>query len=673
MRTAQNKVVITSHFFSFLLLLFVVHTGHTAPDVYDVSKVKSAYIFNFIQYVSWPNEDELTTFNIGYYGENKVYYQSLLKMQGKQIRTFKLKVRKVSSLAKKQSLQLLVVDKIKSNSLSNIAEKLQNDSVLLVSDHASDKKNTMLNFVSTASNTLSFELNRYNMLNAKLSPSPDILVLGGTELDIANVLKEMDETISTSFAELKIQSEKLLLLHSSIQTHEKQLATQQEKLTDQSKKMLLQNTKLQNQTRKIDQQFKKMANQSEKLKLQGLELSSNKKQFTALKKDYAAVTQKLEKSQAQLTINTNNLLRLKDEIQDKELSINNLSTQITDRRASLQGLYDQQAQQEKEILAKEVEIADHLAKMAEQSSVIQTQYGVLIFAGISLFSVLVVIGVIYQSSRQKQRANKLLQGHLYELAEVNKQLKSAQSQLVEAEKMAALGGLVAGVAHEINTPLGVGVTAASVLSDRIDCFNVEYQSGQLKRASLDELLADAKESSDMILRNLERASELIRNFKQVAVDQSSEGRRQFELKEYFEELSQSLLPQLKHDRHEIIIQAADKINLDSFPGLLAQVMTNLIMNSVIHGFKGKTGGKIHIVLERKEKHVIIDYQDDGVGLNNEQREKVFEPFYTTIRGSGGSGLGMSISYNLVANKLKGTIVCEASSQGAHFKITFPVS
>jgi len=673
MRVVNYRVEKVWRAFFLFLLLFTAAVGLAAPDVHDASKVKSAYIFNFIQYVKWPNEKAMTTFEIGFYGESKAYYQSLLKMQGKKIRNFKLKVQKVSSLTGNQKLQLLIIDKNKSHSLSNAAEKLRNNSVLLVSDHARDKKNTMLNFVSTTENTLSFELNRYNMLNAKLRVSPDILVLGGTELDIANVLKEMDETISTSLAELGLQSEKLLALRAAIQIREKQLMSQQRQLSDQEKKLLVQNEKLKDQKHKLGQQLNIMAKQTDRIKVQAVELTSNKKKFAALKSDYAEVMKNLEKSQAQLALNTQNLVGLKYEIKDKELSINELSKKITDRKASLQGLYERQAQQEREIVAKEIEIGKNLARMAKQSSVIQTQYSVLIFAGIGLFSVLIMVGVIYHSSREKQRVNKQLQENLNELDAVNKQLKNAQSQLVEAEKMAALGGLVAGVAHEINTPIGVGVTAASILSDRIDQFNVEYQRGQLKRSSLDELLSDAKESSDMILRNLRRASELVRNFKQVAVDQSGEARRKFELKAYLEELSQSLLPQLKRDHHKIIIQANEKINLDSYPGLLAQVMTNLIMNSVIHGFKGRTEGKIHILLELAEGKVSIDYEDNGVGLNDEQREKVFEPFYTTVRGSGGSGLGMSIGYNLVVNKLKGTIACVDSSNGAHFKISFPVS
>ena len=678
----------------FCLLTIVANVSGAAPETYDVSKIKSAYVFNFIRYVTWPNESAVQVLNIGFYGEDKAYYQALKKMHGKRLRGFTLNVKQLSSLVNNKVLHVLVVAEGKSFSLSGIAKKLQSQATLLVSEKAQDKKNTMLNFVSTAKKTLSFELNRYNMLNAKLKVSPDILVLGGTELDIANVLKEMDDTIASSSAKLESQSEKLDQLQIEIQQRENLLVSQKNKISEQLRKLSVQGQKLSTQGQKLSgqsyklqaqnqtlnlqknslvEQTQRLKDQAARLKDQTAELALNKQKFSALKADYAELNQELEKSRIQLAQNTKNLLGLKNEIRNKEASISGLSKQISDRRASLQALYARQAQQEKLIEAKELEISENISEMAKQSSVIRTQFSVLIFAGVGLFSVLVMVGVIYHSSREKQRANKLLQANLQELALVNRQLKDAQSQLVEVEKMAALGSLVAGVAHEINTPLGVGVTAASLLSDRINEFNKEYQGGQLKRASLDDLLSDAKESSDMITRNLNRASELVRNFKQVAVDQSGETMRQFELKAYLEELSQSLYPQLKHDEHRIIIQAEEYINLDSYPGVVAQVMTNLIMNSVIHGFKAKTKGEIHILLTLVNAQVYIDYQDDGVGLNSEQQEKVFEPFYTTVRGTGGSGLGMSISYNLVVNKLKGSIDCIDSSGGAHFKITFPVS
>lgn len=355
----------------------------------------------------------------------------------------------------------------------------------------------------------------------------------------------------------------------------------------------------------------------------------------------------------------------------KESSISNLAEQIEQRKSSLQTLYLHQAKQEKEIAQKRDEIAQQLTMISDQSTVISTQSNVLSVAVVVVFSVLMMFAVIYRTNRIKQKANQQLQENINALANANQQLKDTQGQLAESEKMAALGGLVAGVAHEINTPLGVSVTAASHLSERVNEFSNEYVQGKLKRSSLDRLLRDAKESSLILLRNLSRASELIRNFKQVAVDQSSEKKRKFELKSYLDELINSLKPKLKQDSHQIVIEANNSIGLHSYPGVIAQIMSNLILNSVKHGFKGKDHCLITIGLDVVDAQVIIDYQDNGKGLTDEQREKVFEPFYTTARSSGGSGLGMSISYNLVIGKLGGTINCIDSPNGAHFKITFP--
>jgi len=250
-------------------------------------------------------------------------------------------------------------------------------------------------------------------------------------------------------------------------------------------------------------------------------------------------------------------------------------------------------------------------------------------------------------------------------------LKEAQSLLVESEKMSALGSLVAGVAHEINTPLGVTVTASSHLSEMISIFKNKYQNGNLKRSSLEELVNTVESGSMIIMKNLHRATELIQNFKQVAVDQSSEHKRQFELGSYLEELIYTLNPQLKSGQHAIVIEAETKIEMNSFPGALAQVMTNLIINSIKHGFKDIREGEINIKLALINETVQIDYKDNGVGLDASQKEKVFEPFYTTARFSGGSGLGMSISYNLVTAKLGGKIQCLESTTGAHFQLNIP--
>lgn len=251
-------------------------------------------------------------------------------------------------------------------------------------------------------------------------------------------------------------------------------------------------------------------------------------------------------------------------------------------------------------------------------------------------------------------------------------LEQARDQLVQSEKMAALGELVAGVAHEINTPVGVGVTAASFLDTKTREFNQLYQSGELKRSELEGFLKTVEEVSNSILINMERAAELISSFKQVAVDQSSENRRQFNLKEYLNEILLSLRPRYKKTGHTIHVECEPDITLNSFPGAFSQILNNMIMNSLIHGFEGRGNGRIEIRITRGDGQIIFVYQDDGNGMDQKQKEKLFDPFYTTMRGKGGTGLGMSIVYNLVTQTLKGGISLESEpDQGTCFTMTFP--
>jgi ligand-binding sensor domain-containing protein/signal transduction histidine kinase len=260
-----------------------------------------------------------------------------------------------------------------------------------------------------------------------------------------------------------------------------------------------------------------------------------------------------------------------------------------------------------------------------------------------------------------------------ELAESIAKLQSAQRQLVEQEKMAALGGLVAGVAHEINTPLGIGVTAASHLEQHTRRFRRGIEQGKVTRSALQEFIDVAEESADLILRNLHRADSLIKSFKQVAVDQSSEARRRIDLAGYVEEILTALRPSLRKSRHEVQVAIAPGIVIETLPGAIYQVLANLIGNSLLHGFAGRDGGgRIDIAASLGGDWVEIDYRDDGVGMDEEARRRVFEPFFTTRRGSGGSGLGMHIVYNLVTQALGGSIRCEsAPGQGVRFVILLP--
>ena len=252
-------------------------------------------------------------------------------------------------------------------------------------------------------------------------------------------------------------------------------------------------------------------------------------------------------------------------------------------------------------------------------------------------------------------------------------LQIAQDQLVQAEKMAALGTLVAGIAHEVNTPVGVAVMAASFLQDQTTSLKDLYVQREMTRSGLESYLKTADDLASSILRNLERAAQQIKNFKQVAVDQTSEEERQFRLKSYIEDLLSSLQPKLRPGRHVVHLHCPDMLEIFSFPGAFSQILTNFIMNSLKHAFSETTQGKIDIDVTASEETLRLRYHDNGRGLTEEERAHIFDPFYTTKRGHGGSGLGLYIVYNLVSQQLRGSIQYESEAgRGTTFLITIPL-
>lgn len=327
----------------------------------------------------------------------------------------------------------------------------------------------------------------------------------------------------------------------------------------------------------------------------------------------------------------------------------------------------------------------------DQSGVISWQKTVKIPCPEDLFGEPAVLGISTDitdlkaaEKRLYEINNELVQhkNHLEELVDERTMelqisldhLQEAQRKLVESEKMAALGGLVAGVAHEVNTPVGIGVTAASHLEDSVDEFENLYNSGQLTKKIFENFLELCRKSSSIILSNMNRASDLIQSFKQVAVDQSSQERRLFTVPAYIDEILLSLHPQLRNRSIEIEVNCPEEFEIDSFPGALSQIITNLIMNSLNHGFEKISEGTITMDIRKSENNVLIIYGDTGRGISNEHLDKIFEPFFTTKRGVGGSGLGMNIVYNLVTQTLKGQINCTSKiSQGTWFEIEFPTN
>ncbi|GGX35135.1 ATP-binding protein [Undibacterium squillarum] len=258
------------------------------------------------------------------------------------------------------------------------------------------------------------------------------------------------------------------------------------------------------------------------------------------------------------------------------------------------------------------------------------------------------------------------------LAEVIQTLQQTQHELVESEKMAALGSLVAGVSHELNTPIGNSVIAASTLTDLTQQITTQLRDGQIKRAQLQQYLEEVSTGTDILQRNLSRAADLVASFKQVAVDCSSSQLREFRLGELVRETLLTLRPAFKKLPVEFVQQVPEHICMHSYPGPLTQVITNLVNNAVIHGLSELPQGQVTVAATQiSDQEVQITVTDNGRGIPPENMQRIFEPFFTTRLGHGGSGLGLHIVYNNVTQILQGKIRVQSEPGCTVFTLNLP--
>lgn len=277
-----------------------------------------------------------------------------------------------------------------------------------------------------------------------------------------------------------------------------------------------------------------------------------------------------------------------------------------------------------------------------------------------------------QTLAESEETQAELQIKNEELERTLEALQETREELIHTAKSSLTSQLVAGVAHEINTPVGVSLTTSSFLhSEVVKLLNASSEGKLTKKDFVDHLRA-IDEASITIQRNLENSASLIESFKQVAVDQTGHRKRQFDLRSYFEEVIKNLHSAFKHTKHEVTLDCPEDITLDSYPGAYSQILTNLLMNSLDHGFENKEEGHIRIHVEKPSRWIVITYYDDGKGISKKDLPHIFVPFYSTAHGKGGSGLGLSVINNLVTSVLGGTIQCESAvGEGTTFTIRVP--
>lgn len=320
--------------------------------------------------------------------------------------------------------------------------------------------------------------------------------------------------------------------------------------------------------------------------------------------------------------------------------------------------------------------AEQAANQYQTSLYSMTGLGLILLA-LGLFTSIYVVTQVSQAELKLHNLNTELEERVSlrtnKLTLANEELKSTQNQLVQSEKMASLGSLVAGISHEINTPIGIAMTAITHQQEQSTDLETIFKAGKMKHSQLDSFVSDLQYSNNLIVTNLKRASEMISSFKRVAVDQSNEHWEMINLQNYMDSTILSLLPRFKHSKIQIDNECDDNLNIHTNPGAIYQIFSNLMLNSLVHAFERHQDGRITISARMENEMVILTYTDDGKGMNEEQKNKAFDPFYTTKRGQGGSGLGLHLVFNLVTTGLNGSInLVSTPDNGVEFKIELPM-
>jgi signal transduction histidine kinase len=284
-----------------------------------------------------------------------------------------------------------------------------------------------------------------------------------------------------------------------------------------------------------------------------------------------------------------------------------------------------------------------------------------------------VVEMFRENAIARNRAEAELRASKEHAEQALAELRDTQQNLIQAEKLAALGGLVAGIAHEVNNPVGISLTVASSFVRRCERFAAEMKSPPLRRSSLDDFVAKSQAAAEQLVANLQRAGELIQSFKQVAVDRSHVEPREFDLAEATDQIIASLRPVLKRQPLRLDVDVPCGISMNSYPGAYGQVLTNLFLNAVVHAFPDGRAGTLSVAATTADgEEVEIIVADNGVGMSEDVRLRAFDPFFTTRRNHGGTGLGLHVIFNIVTQSLGGHLAMDsAPGRGTTFRIRIP--
>jgi len=615
-------------------LFLAQFSAYSSAQQLDSSQIKSAYLYNFIKHISWPNDADKTAYILAVYNDD-VFYRSLSQSLNKRtVKGKSLVVTAVSSIEAAKPADLLFISSEHNDEVSTIAAQLRSTATLLITDNGTDLHNVMINLVyNDEDSAISFEVNKSNIVYEKLKMSTELLLLGGTELDVATLYRETEVALQ--------------VMRNRESDLNNKLAQQEQQLKNSSQKLTSLNKDLKTRTKQSNDRQNELAT----LKLS---IDQQYKYLKAKELQYTEIVKQLGNAKSELLQHQNSVQAKEDE--------NILMAKRIDRNKAIL------EQQQVNLTEQDLQINDQNKQLEDRNEKIdQQRFYIILMTILTLITIVVTILVAFLFIKNRKTTNKL--------SITLENLKSMQDQLVQSEKMASLGTLTAGVAHEINTPLGIAVTSTSSALESTNAIREKFEQGALTKPAMARYFEAMKQSSKLNTTALERVIELLSSFKQVAADQVVGEKREIEMIDYIKEVMSTLSAELKKYRINYHYAGLLELKITTFPGPLAQVLTNLVTNSLKHGFEGRASGNINISVEMLNKDSItLIYQDDGLGMSEEVLDNIYEPFYTTKRNSGGTGLGMNIVYNIIAQKLKGTININSKlGAGVTMTLTLPVS
>jgi len=635
-----------------LVLLCLLFPKITFTQQLSKEQIKVAYLYNFLKHITWPEEASKKQFIIAVYQDSEFNALLTRSFNNKKVKNKNIKILSISDIAQGRAADLLYIPNRFNKQLTQIATQVRGSQTLLVTDNSADKHNAMVNLINADnSKAIAFEINKSNIVYEQLKTSAQLLLLGGTELDIAYLYRETEQAMqATRQRELTLNAE---------------LVIQQAKIKASNQKLSQLNADLQRSTKEVKQQQLAMQKltQNEKrqqLVLQAQQLASQKKE-----QDLALILQQLSAANKNYGEQTQAITEKKQQVAAKEQENQQMAALIKQNRLILHKQQQSITRQQQALDVQDDELAVQQQTIVEQKATITiTTILVVIIA----FAFVLVAGLFLKNKKTTRKLSITL-AHLEE----------TQNQLIQSEKMASLGKLIAGVAHEINTPLGIAVTSTSLIQENTEDIAQKLKDKTLSQKQLQSFINIISESSQISNNGLERVIELMHNFKEVAADQIIEETREINLADYINEVMTTLANEMR--RRQVHYQYSGEADLciNTIPGALAQVVTNLVNNSIRHGFDPDNNhdnltNNIAIHLEQNSHDEIsLIYKDNGIGMDENTLMQVFDPFFTTKRNKGGTGLGMNIVFNIIEQKLSGRIEMQSAlGEGVICTITLPL-